>query len=78
MPNFDVKDVKQAEGGRLRIDWAEREMPVLRMIKERFKKEKPLKVVKPVEESPVVEDEVASAPDTPSNADLRAMLGFDL
>ena len=28
MPNFDVKDVKQAEGGRLRIDWAEREMPV--------------------------------------------------
>lgn len=43
MPNFDVKDVKQAEGGRLRIDWAEREMPVLRQIKERFAKEQPLK-----------------------------------
>ncbi len=43
MPNFDVKDIKQAEGGRLRIDWAEREMPVLRQIKERFAKEQPLK-----------------------------------
>jgi adenosylhomocysteinase len=32
-----------AEGGRLRIDWAEREMPVLRQIKERFTKERPLK-----------------------------------
>lgn len=43
MPNFDVKDIKQAEGGRLRIDWAEREMPVLRQVKERFAKEQPLK-----------------------------------
>jgi putative hemolysin len=31
---------EQAEGGRRRIDWAEREMPVLRSIRERFKKEK--------------------------------------
>ena len=38
----DIKDKNQAEGGRRRIDWAEREMPVLRMIKERFKKERPL------------------------------------
>jgi adenosylhomocysteinase len=38
----DIKDKTQAEGGRRRIDWAEREMPVLRMIKERFKKERPL------------------------------------
>ena len=43
MSNYDVKDLAQAEGGRRRIDWAEREMPVLRSIRERFKKEKPLK-----------------------------------
>jgi len=43
MNNYDVKDLAQAEGGRRRIDWAEREMPVLRSIRERFKKEKPLK-----------------------------------
>jgi adenosylhomocysteinase len=43
MSNHDVKDLSQAEGGRRRIDWAEREMPVLRSIRERFKKEKPLK-----------------------------------
>lgn len=43
MTDYDVKDLKLAEGGMLRIEWAEREMPVLRMIRERFKKEKPLK-----------------------------------
>ncbi|MCD6577473.1 MAG: adenosylhomocysteinase [Anaerolineaceae bacterium] len=43
MDKFDVKDVKLAEGGRLRMEWAEREMPVLRSIEKRFKKEKPLK-----------------------------------
>lgn len=43
MDNFDVKDTSLAEGGRLRMEWAEREMPVLRTITERFKKEKPLK-----------------------------------
>ena len=43
MSNFDVKDMSLAEGGRRRIDWAEREMPVLRQIRERFAKEKPLK-----------------------------------
>src|SRR5690606_14563960 len=35
-------DGKLAEGGRLRIEWAEREMPVLRLIRERFAKERPL------------------------------------
>ncbi|HAY83610.1 MAG TPA: adenosylhomocysteinase, partial [Chloroflexi bacterium] len=39
---YDIKDIKQAEGGRRRIEWAEREMPVLRTILERFRKEKPL------------------------------------
>ena len=42
MTNHDVKDLSLAEGGRLRIEWAEREMPVLRQIHERFKKERPL------------------------------------
>src|SRR5512141_111611 len=43
MSNYDIKDLNQAEGGRRRMDWAELEMPVLRQIRERFKKEKPLK-----------------------------------
>ena len=43
MSNYDIKDISQAEGGRRRMDWAEREMPVLRQIRERFAKEKPLK-----------------------------------
>ena len=42
MSKFDIKDSKLAEGGRLRIDWAQREMPVLRLIQERFAKERPL------------------------------------
>jgi len=42
MENFDIKDVKLAEGGRRRIEWAEREMPVLRLIRERFSRERPL------------------------------------
>ena len=43
MSNYDVKDTKLADGGRLKIEWAEREMPVLRQVKERFSKEQPLK-----------------------------------
>jgi adenosylhomocysteinase len=39
---YDIKDINQAEGGRRRIEWAEREMPVLRTILERFREEKPL------------------------------------
>jgi len=42
MENYDVKDTNLAEGGRVRMEWAEREMPVLRTITDRFKKEKPL------------------------------------
>lgn len=42
MTNFDVKDLKLAEGGRRRIEWAAREMPVLHLIRERFEKERPL------------------------------------
>ncbi len=43
MDKYDVKDMNLAEGGRLRMEWAAREMPVLASISERFKKEKPLK-----------------------------------
>ena len=46
MTNYDVRDLNLAEGGRLRIEWAEREMPVLRSIRERFKKEKPLQGIR--------------------------------
>jgi adenosylhomocysteinase len=40
---YHIKDVKLAREGRLRIEWAEKEMPVLISIRERFRKEKPLK-----------------------------------
>jgi len=46
MDKYDIKDSSLAEGGRRRIDWAEREMPVLRLIRERFAKERPLKGVR--------------------------------
>ena len=38
----EIKDIGLADEGKKRIEWAEREMPVLRMIRERFAKEKPL------------------------------------
>ena len=43
--NYDVKDLKLADAGKQLIEWAEREMPVLRLIQKRFIKEKPLKGV---------------------------------
>jgi len=39
----DIKDASLAPQGKLRIEWASREMPVLKLIRERFAKEKPLK-----------------------------------
>src|SRR5947208_2478344 len=42
----DIKDVSLAPQGKKRIDWAEREMPVLRLIRERFGNEQPLKGVR--------------------------------
>src|ERR1043166_1862151 len=42
----DVKDLSLAPQGKRRIDWAEREMPVLRLIRERFSAEQPLKGVR--------------------------------
>ncbi len=43
---YHVKDLDLAPAGRLRIEWAEREMPVLRLIRERFAAEQPLKGVR--------------------------------
>ncbi len=43
---YDVKDIKLADKGKLRIEWANQSMPVLNLIKKRFEKEKPLKGVR--------------------------------
>jgi len=43
MANYDIKDLDLAKRGRLRIEWAAKEMPVLKNIEERFRREKPLK-----------------------------------
>lgn len=45
MTKSDIKDTKLAESGKKRIEWAESQMDVLRLIKKRFSKEKPLKGV---------------------------------
>ncbi len=42
----DIKDISLAPEGKKRIDWAEREMPVLRLIRERFGNEQPLKGIR--------------------------------
>ncbi|KRT73968.1 MAG: adenosylhomocysteinase, adenosylhomocysteinase [Candidatus Rokubacteria bacterium CSP1-6] len=42
MTDHDAKDLSLAAAGRLRVEWAEHSMPVLRQIRERFAKEQPL------------------------------------
>jgi adenosylhomocysteinase len=44
--DFEVKDLSLADQGRLRVRWAAQEMPVLRLIRERFEQEKPLEGLK--------------------------------
>ena len=44
--NYDVKDISLATKGRFKVEWAEKEMPVLRLIRERFAREKPLKGIR--------------------------------
>jgi adenosylhomocysteinase len=46
MDKYDVKSLDLAEGGRRRIEWAEREMPVLRSIRERFERERPFEGIR--------------------------------
>jgi adenosylhomocysteinase len=40
---YDVKDINLADKGRLRVEWAMREMPVLKLVTERFRREQSLK-----------------------------------
>ena len=42
----DVKDISLAPRGKDRIEWAAKDMPVLRLIRERFAKDQPLKGVR--------------------------------
>lgn len=42
MEKYDIRDLNLAEGGRRRIEWAKREMPVLALIRQRFASQKPL------------------------------------
>ena len=44
--DYDIKDISLAEKGRLRMEWAEMAMPVLKLIRTRFEKEKPLKGIR--------------------------------
>jgi len=46
MPTHDVKNLSLAGAGRLRIEWAEQSMPVLRQVRERFVREQPLKNIR--------------------------------
>lgn len=43
---YDIKDIKLAGKGKLRIEWATKSMPVLKLIKTRFEKTKPLKGIR--------------------------------
>jgi adenosylhomocysteinase len=43
---YDIKNPTFSKKGKLKIEWAEGNMPVLRLIRERFKEEKPLKSTK--------------------------------
>ncbi|MFC2070840.1 adenosylhomocysteinase [Chloroflexota bacterium] len=44
--NCDIRDPSLAAAGKKRIEWAAREMPVVKLIRERFSKEKPLKGIR--------------------------------
>lgn len=44
--NYDIKDSNLAEKGKLRIEWADQNMPVLQLIRKRFKEEQPLKGIR--------------------------------
>jgi len=44
--DYHIKDLSLADQGRLRIEWASREMPVIKLIRQRFAREKPLKGVR--------------------------------
>lgn len=41
--NYEIKDINLADQGKKQIEWADKDMPVLKQIRERFKKEQPFK-----------------------------------
>jgi adenosylhomocysteinase len=43
LKKYDIKDISLSKKGRLRIEWANRDMPVLSLIRKRFAKERPLR-----------------------------------
>ncbi|MEG0505034.1 MAG: adenosylhomocysteinase, partial [Raoultibacter sp.] len=43
---YDIKDIELADAGLERILWADRDMPVLASIRERFEREQPLKGIR--------------------------------
>ena len=46
LPKSDIADASLADAGKLRIEWADRSMPVLRQIRERFEKERPFEGIR--------------------------------
>lgn len=46
LPKHDIKDLELADEGKLRVEWASQEMPVLRQIRENLNREKPLKDIR--------------------------------
>jgi adenosylhomocysteinase len=44
--DYDVKNLSLANAGQGRVEWAEQEMPVLRLVRERFEREKPLQGIR--------------------------------
>jgi adenosylhomocysteinase len=43
---YDIKDIRLADKGKLKIEWAEKDMPVLRLIRKKFAKNRPLRNIK--------------------------------
>lgn len=46
LTNYDIKNIRLANQGKKKVDWAEKQMDVLRLIKARFEKEKPLEGIR--------------------------------
>ena len=44
--DYDVKDIRLADQGNLKIEWAEATMPVLRLIRKRFEREQPFRGIR--------------------------------
>ena len=44
--NYDIKDIGLSEKGKIRIEWAGNQMPVVKLLKKRFEKEKPFAGIK--------------------------------